>query len=243
MQQVADEERKARFNELIKGEFKDLYGQSVQDIVRARLKDKQGIVDKYNALTPTLETLSRKYGVDASDVDALNAAIESDDTYWEEEALELGVSVDQLRSLRKMERENAALKAQIEESKVRADAERIYAGWMEQADKLTQVYPSFNLEAELANPQFQQLLNAGIDMRTSFEVIHKDDIIQAGMQFATQQTAQKLTNKIMSGGRPAENGMRSQASAVVKQDVSRLTKAQRQEYIRRAAMGERIEFR
>ena len=54
---------------------------------------------------------------------------------------------------------------------------------------------------------------------------------------------QKLTNKIIAGGqRPTENGMNSQGAAVVKSDVSQLSKADRQEIIRRVQRGERIRF-
>lgn len=239
---VVEDDRNSRFEQLIKGEFKDLYDQRVQDTIQKRLKGSKETVDRYNALTPTLEILARKYGVDPSDVTALNAAIEEDATYYEDEALELGISVDQLKSIRKMERENAELKRQMQEQQVRDNADRIYADWMGQAENLKQVYPTFDLEGEIANSEFVKLLNAGIDVRTAFEVIHKDDIIASGMQFAAQQTAQKLASSIMSGGRPTENGTRSQASAVVKSDVSQLSKADRQEIIRRVQRGERIRF-
>lgn len=241
--QVATEDRNARFEELIKGEFKDLYDQRVQDTIQKRLKGSKETVEKYEALSPTLEMLSRKYGVDVNDIESLNKAIEEDDAYYEEEALEKGITVDQLKQIRKMERENAELRRQMHEKDVQENADRTYAAWMEQADALRQVYPSFDLESEISDPRFVDLLRANIDVRTAYEVIHKDDIIAAGMQFAAQQTERKLANKIMSGGRPTENGVRSQSAAVVKSDVSQLSKEDRREIARRVAMGERITFR
>lgn len=242
-QEVNTDDRASRFEALIKGEFKDLYDQRMQDTIQKRLKSTRETVDKYNALSPTLEMLSRKYGVDSSDIEALNRAIEEDDTYYEDEALEKGITVEQLKEIRKMERENAQLKAQMQERSVRENADRIYAAWMEQSDAVKQVYPSFDLQGELQNQQFVSLLKSGIDVRTAYEVIHKDEIIPAAMHFTAQQVEQKVANKIRSNaGRPYENGMGSGSAVIVKSDVSQLSKADRQEIARRVARGERIRF-
>lgn len=242
VQKVA-EDRNAEFEKLIKGEYKDLYDARMQDTIQRRLKSSKETVDRYNALAPTLEMLSRKYGVDANDIEALNRAIEEDDAYYEDEALEKGITVEQLKNIRKMERENADLKRQMQEQTVRENADRIYAQWMEQSDALKQVYPGFDLNAELQNSRFVDLLKNNIDVRTAYEVLHKDEIIPAAMQFTARQVEQKLTNKIMSQGvRPAENGINSQSSAIVKSDVSQLTKDDRAEIIRRVARGEKIRF-
>ena len=242
--QLATEvDRNAEFEKLIKGEYKDLYDARVQDTIKNRLKGSKETVDKYNALTPTLELLAHKYGVDASDIEALNKAIEDDDTYFEDEALEKGITVEQLKSIRRMERENADLKRQMHEQSVRENADRIYASWMDQATTLKNTYPSFDLNQELQNPSFVNLLKSNIDVKTAFEVIHKDEILPAAMQYTAKAVEQKITNKIMSGGaRPVENGISSNASAIVKSDVSQLSKEDRAEIIRRVARGEKIRF-
>ena len=244
VQEVTDGvDRNAEFEKLIKGEYKDLYDARVQDTIQRRLKGTKETVDKYNALAPTLDMLSRKYGVDASDIEALNKAIEEDDAYYEDEALEKGITVEQLKSIRKMERENAELKRQMREQNARENADRIYAAWMQQADALKGVYPSFDLNSELNNPRFVDLLRNNVDVRTAYEVLHKDEIIPAAMQFTARQVEQKLTNKIIAGGsRPTENGINSQSSVVVKSDVSQLSKEDRAEIIRRVARGEKIRF-
>lgn len=240
---VAAEDRSAKFNELIKGEYKDLYDAEVQNIVQRRLKNSKETVDKYNALMPTLETLAKKYGVDASDINALSKAIEEDDAYYEDEALEKGISVEQLKSIRKMERENADLRRQMREKETKENADRLYASWMEQAENAKSVYPSFNLSAEMQNPQFVNLLRSNVDVRTAYEVLHKDEIIPAAMQFTAKTVEQKIANNIASGSRrPSENGMSSQSTATVKDDVTRLTKADREEIIRRVQRGDRIVF-
>jgi hypothetical protein len=240
---VETPDRNAEFEKLIKGEYKDLYDQRVQDTIQKRLKGSKENEAKLTALSPTLELLAKKYGVDASDINALNKAIEDDDAYYEQEALEKGVTVGQLKEIRKMEKENAELKRQMQEQNAKEKGAQLYAQWMEQAEKAKTVYPSFDLRAEMNNQKFVDLLRANVDVRTAYEVIHKDDIIPAAMQFTAKTVEQKLTNKIMANGaRPNENGISSQSAAQVKSDVSQLSKADRAEIIRRVARGEKIRF-
>ena len=243
VKETATEDRNAKFEALIKGEYKDLYDARMQDTIQKRLKGQKETVDKYNALTPTLEILAKKYGVDASNVEALNKAIEEDDSYFEEEALEKGITVEQLKEFRKMERENADLKRQMEEQSRKENANKLYGQWMQQADEAKKVYPSLDLRAEMQNPQFVNLLRSNVDVKTAFEVLHKDEIIPAAMQYTAKTVEQKLTNKmIANGARPSENGNSSQGATVVKSDVSQLSKADREEIIRRVQRGEKIRF-
>ena len=240
---VETPDRNKEFEKLIKGEYKDLYDAKVQDTIQRRLKSTRETVEKYEALTPTLEMLAKKYGVDVADIKALNQAIEEDDSYYEEEALEKGITVQQLKEIRKMERENSELRRQMQEKESRENANRLYQQWMQQAEQVKAVYPSFDLNAEMQNPKFLDLLRANIDLRTAYEVLNNDKIIPAAMQFTAKQVEQKLTNKIVANGaRPTENGMSSQSASLTKSDVSQLTKADRAEIARRVARGEKIRF-
>ena len=240
---VAQPDRNAEFEKLIKGEYKDLYDARVQDTVQKRLKGTKETVDKYNALTPTLELLANKYGVDATDIEALTKAISDDDAYYEQEAMEKGMSVKQLKEVKKMERENAELKAQMQEAQKQENGKKLYAAWMQQAEDAKKVYPSFDLRAEMNNPRFVDLLRSNIDVRTAYEVLHKDEIIPAAMQFTAKTVESKIAKSIASNGaRPSENGMSSQSAAVVKSDVSQLSKEDRAEIIRRVQRGEKIRF-
>ena len=243
VQTVAQPDRNAMFEQLIKGEYKDLYDAKVQDTIQKRLKSSKETVDKYNALAPTLELLGSKYGVDAGDTEALIKAISEDDSYYEQEALEKGMTVQQLKEVKRMERENAELKAQMQEAQRQENGKKLYAAWMQQADEAKKVYPSFDLRAEMNNPKFVDLLRSNIDVRTAYEVLHKDEIIPAAMQFTAKTVESKLAKSIAANGaRPSENGMSSQSAAVVKSDVSQLSKADRAEIIRRVQRGEKIRF-
>ena len=243
VQKTATPDRNAEFEALIKGEYKDLYDAKVQDTIQKRLKGHKELEANYNALQPVRELLSKKYGVDATDIEALTKAMEEDDSYFEEEALEKGMTVQQLKEFKKIERENAEFKAQMEEQKRQENGQKLYATWMNQAEETKTIYPSFDLQAEMNNPKFVDLLRSNIDVRTAYEVLHKDDIIRGAMQFTAQTVESKLSKKIASNGaRPNESGMSSQSAAVVKSDVSQLSKADRAEIIRRVQRGEKIRF-
>ena len=243
VQKTVAPDRDAEFKALIKGEYKEQYDAVMQDTIQKRLKGHKELEAKYNELQPILDILGKKHGVDATDIAALSKAIEEDDSYFEDEALEKGMTVQQLKEFKKMERENAEFKAQMEEQKRREDGQKLYAQWMNQAESTKQIYPSFDLQAEMNNPKFLDLLRSNIDVRTAYEVLHKDDIIRGAMQFTAQTVESKLSKKIASNGaRPSENGMSSQSAAVVKSDVSQLSKADRAEIIRRVQRGEKIRF-
>ena len=142
-----------------------------------------------------------------------------------------------------MQRENEALKAQMDQRKSQEQANQTYAAWMEEAAKIKEIYPSFDLQTELQNPQMQRLLLANVPMMDAFKALHSDEIIGVAMRFTAGQVAQKVANSVAAGRkRPSEGAMGSQGAVVSKRDVSQLTKADRLEIIRRAERGAKIGF-
>lgn len=235
------ENAKAPFDELVKGEYKADFDARVQEILAKRFKAND---EREKQLAPALELLAKKYGVDAKDVDQLIEAIKEDDSYYEQEATERGVTVEQLKYLKKLEAENAQIKRKQQEQAQQEAAKNLYAGWIKESESVKQLYPQFDLKNEIQNEKFMALLRApGMDVRTAYEVVHKDELIAPAMQYAAQQTAKQVTDNIKAKGmRPVENGASSQGAAVVKTDPSKLTKAEIEECIRRAMAGEKIAF-
>ena len=202
-------------------------------------------VNRYNSLAPVLEMLGQKYGVDANDADALSKAIEEDSSFYEDEAVERGMSVEQLKEIKKMERENRELKARMDRERNQQQVDQILMKWNQESNDLKQVYPDFDFDMEMqTNEKFKQLLQSNIDVRTAYEVTHLNDIIPAAMNFTAHKVEEKVTNKIRAGqNRPAEGAMGNRSSVVVKSDVSKLTNADMQEIFRRVANGEKISSR
>ena len=237
-------DRDAQFEALIKGEYKDLYDKRMQDTIQKRLKGSAETVQKYQALSPVLEMLGAKYGVDASDAEALSKAIEEDNSFYEDEAIERGMSVEQLKEIKKMERENAQLKAQMEQEKTQQQVDQILLKWKEQSESLKAVYPDFDFDQEMqTNEEFSRLLQSNIDVRTAYEVTHLNDIMPAAMNFTAKKITEKVANSVKAGQkRPAEGAMGNRSPVTVKSDVSQLTREDMREIFRRVEKGEKIRF-
>lgn len=241
-------DRKAAFEQMIKGEYKDEYNARVQEAISKRFKSSEAVAERQRSLAPILEILGNKYGVDASDIDKmdldkLSKAIMEDDSYYEQEAIEKGISVDTLKTIKRMEAENKQMKEAMENRQRQDQSRKAYEELVRQSEEVKRVYPGFDLRTEMNNPNFGRLIANGVDARTAYEVVHRDEIQPAMAQHMVKKTAEKLSNHIQSGARrPAENGAASQSSAVVKTDVSKLTKEDRAEIARRVARGEKIRF-
>ena len=241
------EARKAEFEKLIKGDYKDLFDARVQQILGERFKGVKDLEAKMASLSPVLDMLAGKYGTKANDVEGLARAIEDDSTLYEDEAVKRGMSVEQFKAIRKMERENEQLRRTIEERERIENGNRVYAEWTQQAEKLAQMYPAFDLAGECNHPetgnQFLSLLKSGVPLRTAYEVIHRDEILGGAMRYTAERVQKKTIDDIRARGmRPEENGAGGRASAEVKTDVRKLTPADRREIERRVARGERITF-
>lgn len=234
-------DRHAEFEKMIKGDFKEAYDQRVQDTIQKRLKGVKENEDRLNAMNPLLDILSARYGVDGNDTDALIKALEADNSFFEQAAMEKNMDTQQYREMMLIKSENARLKKQNAEQTRQEQLNRQYAVWEQQAAEAKNLYPNLDLNVESQNPQFRQLLFAGIDVGTAYMVIHKDDVMASAMQHTAKTVEQKLANKIAAGNtRPAENGTSGQSAAVIKEDPSKWTRADREEVRRRAARGEKI---
>lgn len=227
-----------------KNDFKDEYKSDVESMMKDRLKnihsEKDELSKRITTLNPLVEMLSTKYGVEPTDIEGLVKAFEADDSNYEEAAYARDMSVEQFRAVDKIERENRSYREQEEQRKRQEQIAR----WNQEADELKKIYPNFDPETELKNEQFKKLLGSGVDMRTCYEVAHKDDIMRGAMQFTAEKAAEKVANSVMANAsRPSENGLSSQAAAVSRLDINNLSREQMADLKRRAANGESINLR
>lgn len=216
-------DRAARFESLIKGEYKDLYDKRVQDTIQKRLKGSAGIVQKYRELSPALELLGRRYGVDATDPEALRRAIQEDaPASGDEEESKAPEQTETLRQER---------------------ARRQLSDWLRQAEVTKSRYPSFDLQQEARDPRFRSLLRSGVPLQTAFEVLHQQEILPAAMAYSARRAEERMADSVIAGQlRPAEGAMGGQSPVLSKRDVKCLTRAERDEIDRRVARGEKIRF-
>ena len=244
--QVADNaqsDKRAAFQDLIKGEYKDEYTEATQQIINRRFKETKQLESQVQAFQPIMDMLSQRYGVNDGDPEKLRQAIEDDDGYWEQLAEDAGMTVDQYKEYQRLERENAELRRYRDAQRNQAMAQQKMQEWYQQADEVKNIYPGFDLELEAANPQFLALLQSGVPVQHAYEVLHLDDIRQATAQVAAQRTQQNVVNNIRAkGNRPAENGAKATSAFTVKDDVSKLSKRDRAEIAKRVERGEKIVF-
>lgn len=234
------------FDDLIKGKYKADYDARIQATIKDRFKQNAEDRAKLESMQPMLDALGKKYGLDPSDLEGLTKVITDDDALYEEEAIERGMSIDSLKAIKRMERENEQLRARQEQTEQERQMRIHFDGLARQADALKQIYPGFDLMQEMQNPEFARLTAPGVNvnLRTVYEVIHHGEMQGAEMAFAAQKSAERLSNAVRSGSkRPAENAMKGQQGGnVVKRDPANLTKADRAEIRRRVARGEKIVF-
>lgn len=237
------EERQRRWRELAGGEFKDLYDQDVQRLTSRSAREAAALREQAGRAQPVLDMLMERYKIADGDMGKLLAAVENDSAYWSEAAEEAGMSVEQYKQFRQLQRQNAQLlQAQRQRmGQERADAQ--LRAWNDQAEQLKSVYPSFDLGREAQNRDFLSMLKAGVPVRQAYEVVHMDEIKAATATMQAKATERAITANIKAkGARPQENGAGAGAGFTVKDDVSRLTKKDRAEIARRAARGEVITF-
>lgn len=144
-------------------------------------------------------------------------------------------------------RENAQLLAERAERDRRDRAAETARGWQREAEALTDVYPSLDLQAELkapTGPRFTKLLLGGADVRTAYEAVHRDEILAAAMRFAAERAREMTLSDIRARGtRPAENGVDGAAAASLDRvNVHELTRREREAIARRVLRGERVEL-
>ena len=225
------------------------YNKQMQATVQSRLRSAKGAEDALGKLTPALELLARKHGLDpaAMDYDALAKAISDDESYYEDKALEMGVSVETAMQIDKQERDTARQQRQeaqnLEQQKIQQHFEKL----QQQGEEMKKVFPNFDLRQELQNPAFVRMTspNVGISVEDAYYAIHRKELQTAAMQVTAQKTAQKVSNAIQAGTRrPAENGINGQAPSVTNFDYRAASKAERQalkDHIRaEAAQGRKV---
>lgn len=236
-------DRAAEFDKLVKGDYKAEYDKRVQDIIKSRFRETEKIKKSNDAKQALLDRIAAKYGVDASDLKAIQKAVDDDTAYFEKAAKESGQTVEQYKRTNELEAEVAKLRRSSQAQEAENAFRSKIIEWERQGEAVKQIYPTFDFRTEMQNRDFYELLNRGINVQTAYEVMHKDDIISGAMAYTAQQIHQQTVNDIKARGmRHQEGAVASQAGTQVKFDVHNLDRKGREELARRAARGERIEF-
>jgi hypothetical protein len=244
MQQETPEDREARFHELINGEFKEAYGKEMQKIISKRVGDTKALEQRLADQQVIMDRMAQKYGITDGNTEALAQAIDNDYDMWAQAADEAGMTTEQYVKFQALQRQNADLVRQ-EQARIQAQQQQMeMQKWAQEASELKGKFPDFDLPTEVQNPNFVRMVRSGVPMEHAFKVIHFDEIQNATVANAAEQTEKAVTANIRAKGtRPAENGATGgYGASETKLDVHKLTREGRQELINRARNGERISF-
>ena len=237
------EERKKAYRDLVNGEYKDLYTQDTQRIINGKVRQNKELTEQLGKMQPVIDLLAARYGIEDGNLEKLSKAVEADNTYWAAAAEEAGMDVDQYKRVQLMQRELTQLRAQAARRDNEDAMQRQFAKWDSEAQEVAKLYKGFDLRTECQDKEFLAMLRSGVPVQTAYEVRHMDDIKAGIAAMQAKATEKAVVDGIRAkGARPAENGTASQSAFTVKDDVSRLTRADREEIVRRAARGEIIKF-
>ena len=235
------EARRKAYNDLINGEYKDLDQERFQQVFDRRFKQVKEMETELEANKEITDMLKSRYGVD--DLAQLKKAFTEDTEYWERVAEEHGMSVEQYQAMQKLEQENAELRAMHQRQIGQEQFQQQIESWYKEADRVKELYPSFDFKAETQNPEFLSLLKHGNSVEHAYKVLHFDELTQNAARAAAQTADAQAQARIkQKASRPSENGVSSKSAVIVKNDVSSLTRKERAEIARRVQRGEKISF-
>jgi hypothetical protein len=225
------------------------YNKQMQSVVQSRLRSAKNAEESLSKLAPALELLARKHGQDPAnpDYEALAKAISDDDAYYEDLALEKGVSLEAAKRIDQQERDTARQQKQEAMNLEQQKIHNHFVNLEQQGEALKKVFPNFDLRKEMQNPVFARMTspNVGISVEDAYHAIHRREIDAARSQVIAQKTAEQISNSIQAGARrPDENGTSGQSASVTTFDYSKASREQREALKREiraaAARGEKL---
>ena len=234
--QPAEKTIQEKWDELKKGEYKDLYGQDVQKAIQDRFKNQADLQKQLDELQPILEAGRKIYGV--QDTAALADAIKNDERLLqmeEDEAEAAGMTVEAFRTMQNIEAENKRLTKMEQQSIQEQMLRSHYQKLAEQAEEMRKIFPDFDLQEAIKDPRFVRLTSpeVGISVKDAFYAINGENVaaqsMKAGMERAQKQMGQTIRAQ---GMRPIEGAAHGQGQpeATAPMDFSHMTRAERERF-------------
>lgn len=236
------EDIEAEFEELIKGKFKDAYGSRVQSVVQQRLKGQSEKLGAYDAIA---QSLAQRYSIeDASDLEAISKALDADDGWLEDEALDKGIPVETLKQIKSLEASVSRTRAQEREAQAQAEFQAVMADIEDKFAAVKSKYPNADFRSEMNNETFARMCFSGFDPLNAFEAVHHQELMDNAIQQASKTAITQATQTVRSGmARPVEGGAASNAGAVEQHvDPSKFSLKDIREIMKRVQSGEKINF-
>ena len=240
-----ENDKYAEYLNLIKGEYKEQHQRHFQEAFNKRYGEYKSMAEKMLNISPILDALQQRYQTKNGTPEELLEALNNDDDYFEQAADAAGLTVEQLKHMRRIEAENQRYQRERRIIEARLRSEETAKKWQSEAEEVKKIYPTFDFRKAMENERFKDLMNPknNIDMRTAYEVAFIDDIKNSVAMSTAQQTQKDVVNNILARGqRPAENGVSSRNGVVIQNDPSKWTKKNRDEIERKVLAGAKIKL-
>ena len=211
-ERTADDE----FAELINGKFKEQFTKKTQAIIDKRFKQTKELEEYKQKVSPAIQRLMEKYGVEAGEENRLYEILE--------------------------EESKRPLKTEHSNNRTRLAAQ--VNSWVKQGEELKNSFPDFDLRKELgADKVFGRLLMGGVPVKTAYETIHKDEILSGAMAYTADKVREQVVKGIEAKGRrPVENGVSSESAIVTSVDVNSLTSQDILKILKQVENGANVRF-
>ena len=231
--QPAEKTQQERWEELIKGEFKDFYGQGVQNAIKDRFKNQQDATKQLEAQNEVLAMAMKDRGVNS--LDELKKSYQSTDPDLEAEAEKAGMTVDSLLTLKALQQEKRERDERDRQSMEEQAAINHYRNLTMQAQELKKVVPEFDLQEALKDPEFFRLTSpeVGVSVKQAFYMKHGEEIAAASMKAGMERAQKQMGQTIRAQGmRPVEGAAHGQGQPAVKAsfDFNAMTPKERERF-------------
>jgi len=251
-QQPQAQQAPAETWEEVKKRYKAEYGADVKAAVDDRFRNQADLSGRLNSAMQVLSSIAPFYGINADeagniDLEKLTKAIQDDDRFYEQSALEKGIPVETEKHIRQLEMQEKQRQMEarrsLEQERLRAHLTNL----RQQEAELKQEFPDFDLMTEVqSNPAFARMTapDGGLTVRQAYMAIHGDELMHRQSQAIEERTKQNMSRAIQAGAmRPQENGMTGNGGGLQSLDPAHMTREQRMEIRRRVRAGDRIAFK
>lgn len=204
------------FDRLINGRFKDKFTKKTQAIIDKRFKQTKELEAYKEKTAPLIEGLMEKYNIPSGEENRL---------------LEMELSSEVTPVPEKAPEGEAKIKNQV-------------ARWLQESVALKEQMPEFDLRRELKqHKELGKLLLGGIDVKTAYEMVHREEIISDAMAYTADRVRKQVVDNIQAKGmRPLENGASSQGAVLTAVDVNSLTSQDILKILKQVENGANIKF-
>ena len=229
-------------------EYKAAFDAQVSGIVRNRVSALQKNEAEIAKLKPGLSLLYKQYGVKDGDYEGLSNAIRGDKNLYKAAAAEMGVDADTAQKLIQAQQEAENATAEKKNMAEQQALKMHFEALNRQAEALKAVYPSFDLSAEMKNPEFVKYTSPqfGMSLKQAYFAVHGEQIAAEKSEAGKKEAVQQVANTIRAGqSRPKENGTAAPASVkpLLYSQMSPQERAEALKYMKReAARGNAVSY-